>query len=597
MVERTLLPYALRRGFFLSKLKKIMTMKSFLVVIFLLFSTLSSFAYDGRHGWFVQKAPQKLIICNGENITPAENMLLESMSGLCGQATNDGTFNEMVWIDFENVSYQEILKSSLESLHISNPMRMDIWELLRYLKKRGIIKGYILYKADTSEGGNYEKRDRIDYSSNVATVYAGLMKGILVEESLESKVKDLGLVMLKDARNESPEECFERCKGQLNRGSALSIDPKVYHCRDVAIAQKLMLYYGTGRFSEQILEWVKPLSPILGWNYGNEDEYTGAITRWGHYNTATNWCRNLPVIMAASDKMTPLPVHEKEMDDISMTDAFAFHSFVVSDGDNMQWTMGDFLDSPIYYGNADGNQTPMSWTLCPVNLSVVSTSTWNRFVSAKKDNSSVVEYGGGYQYPDEFAENRPNREELLTEFARRMNWHFKKLNIKIFGFICKDVFSPEARQAYEIYAKEIEGLTGMIAIQYAPYNMGGDIVWVKNKENTDIPVVTARFSIWSGLFQDPLCGSPDYVASMINREAAKAVQEKKEKPLSWTVIHAWSDFNRTVSATDFPVKGYNAGKMSDHLLSPQVKNVSLNELLWRIRFRHDMQEKDNYAVN
>ena len=50
--------------------------------------------------------------------------------------------------------------------------------------------------------------------------------------------------------------------------------------------------------------------PILGWNYGNEDEYTGAITRWGHYNTASNWCRNLPVIMAASDKMYPLPIHE-----------------------------------------------------------------------------------------------------------------------------------------------------------------------------------------------------------------------------------------------------------------------------------------------
>lgn len=94
----------------------------------------------------------------------------------------------------------------------------------------------------------------------------------------------------------------------------------------------------------------------------------------------------------------------------------------------------------------DRNRSPVSWTLCPINLSVVSTSTWNRFVTMKKDNSSVIEYGGGYQYPDEFAKNRPNREELLIEFAQRMNWHFKKLNIKIFGFICKDVFSKEARR-------------------------------------------------------------------------------------------------------------------------------------------------------
>ena len=123
-------------------------------------------------------------------------------------------------------------------------------------------------------------------------------------------------------------------------------------------------------------------------------------------------------------------------ENIDFEDNSAFHSFVISDGDNMQWTMGEFLDSPVYYGNKDRNRSPVSWTLCPINLSVVSTSTWNRFVTMKKDNSSVIEYGGGYQYPDEFAKNRPNREELLIEFAQRMNWHFKKLNIKIFGFIC-----------------------------------------------------------------------------------------------------------------------------------------------------------------
>jgi hypothetical protein len=285
--------------------------------------------------------------------------------------------------------------------------------------------------------------------------------------------------------------------------------------------------------------------------------------------------------------MYPLPIHEIKKENIDFEDNSAFHSFVISDGDNMQWTMGEFLDSPVYYGNKDRNRSPVSWTLCPINLSVVSTSTWNRFVTMKKDNSSVIEYGGGYQYPDEFAKNRPNREELLIEFAQRMNWHFKKLNIKIFGFICKDVFSKEARRAYEIYACEIEGLTGMVAIQYSPYNMGGDIIWVKNKENIEIPVVTAKFSIWSGLFDNPLCGGPDYVAALINRDAAKASKQKdKENPLSWTIIHAWSDFSKTAHSNNLPIKGYNASKTSDQLLSPQVKNISLNELLWRIRERH-----------
>lgn len=564
-----------------------MKIKLLSALIICLLSSIMTFAYNGRHGWFIQKAPQQLILCNGEGLSRAESMLLESLSGLCGQAVNEGSFDEMVWIEINNNSYHEILKSSQKSLNITKVIRMDVWKLLEHLIKKKIIRGYILYKNDTSTGENYSRREGINYSANVATVYASLLKSVLVEESLEKRIKQSGLKKLKDARNESPESCFKRCKKQLNRSSALSIDPKVSNCRDIAIAQKLMLYYGTGRFSEQILEWVTPLSPILGWNYGNEDEYTGAITRWGHYNTASNWCRNLPVIMAASDKMHPLPIHEIKKENIDFEDNSAFHSFVISDGDNMQWTMGEFLDSPVYYGNKDGNRSPVSWTLCPVNLSVVSTSTWNRFVTMKKDNSSVIEYGGGYQYPDEFAKNRPNREELLIEFAQRMNWHFKKLNIKIFGFICKDVFSKEARQAYEIYAREIEGLTGMVAIQYSPYNMGGDIMWVKNKENIEIPVVTAKFSIWSGLFDNPLCGGPDYVAALINRDAAKASKQKdKENPLSWTIIHAWSDFSKTAHSDNLPIKGYNASKTSDQLLSPQVKNISVNELLWRIRERH-----------
>ena len=55
--------------------------------------------------------------------------------------------------------------------------------------KKKIIKGYVLYKNDTSTGENYSRREGINYSANVATVYASLLKGVLVEESLEKRIK------------------------------------------------------------------------------------------------------------------------------------------------------------------------------------------------------------------------------------------------------------------------------------------------------------------------------------------------------------------------------------------------------------------------
>lgn len=548
--------------------------------------------YNGRYGWPIQKAPKKVIICHSNNLSTPEMMLLESLSGLAAQAVNRGVFDEMVWIETNTPSYQEIFKSSLKELNIKQLTYMNVWELLNYFKKKKIVNGYIAYQADKSTGELYSRRREMNNSSNVATVYASILKGILADESLFQRMKQQGIRQLKDARSETLEQCFEKNKKFLNNCSAASIDPQVTNCRDIAIAQKLMVYYDTNALSSRILEWVTPLSPILGWNCGDEDEYTGEITRWGHYNTASNWCRNLPLIMAASDRTSLLKVNEIGPSEIDWNNHTSAHSFVMSDGDNMQWTMGNFLDTPLYYGNQNEERTPISWTLCPINLSVVSASTWNRMVATKEKQASFIEYGGGYQYPDEFAQKRSNRTELLKEFAKRINWHFKKLDLKLFGFICKDVFSQSSKEAFEIYAQEIEGLTGMLAIQYDPYNVGGDMLWVKNAKGIDIPVVTAKYSIWADLFNLPTRGAPDYIASSINRDAAKAVTTGKAD-LSLTIIHAWSDFDTTIASTDLPQKGYNVAKQADKMLSPLVRNISLNELLWRIRAMYRPEQTQN----
>ena len=64
-----------------------MKIKLLSALIICLLSSIMTFAYNGRHGWFIQKAPQQLILCNGEGLSRAESMLLESsLSGLCGQA-------------------------------------------------------------------------------------------------------------------------------------------------------------------------------------------------------------------------------------------------------------------------------------------------------------------------------------------------------------------------------------------------------------------------------------------------------------------------------------------------------------------------------
>lgn len=559
-----------------------MMKKSIALILLLTISYLPIWAeiYNNRYGWPEQKKPEKIIVCRSTR-NVAEAMLLESLSGLAAKAVNEGKFNEMVWIDVDNSSYKKLYKLSLDALNISDVKEMSIWSLVDYLKNKGVINGYILYKLEE----NNNQHIISNYSSNVATVYASLLSGVLIDESLVRTAHQHHLRNLKDVRSESLEVCFEINKKKLNNCSALSIHPLVTNMRDYAIAHKLMLYADKKALIEKILEWVTPMSPILGWGCGDEYDFTSLISEWAHFNTASDWCMNLPLISSVSSKIPLKKAKEKNLDMIDFDDKSPFHSFVMSDGDNMQWTIGSFANNDCYVGNKNATNTGISWTLCPINLSVISPFTWNELVDMQSLKNSYIEYGGGYQYPDLFAIKRANRPELLRNFAKRINFHLNKMGIKVFGFICRDVKSAQAQEAFQIYVDELTGVTGMLAVQYFPYELGGDILWYKNKEGIDIPVVTATYSLWDEIHSGrPHCGTPEYVASLINREVIS--QEKNDGALSWTIVHAWSDFSSSSKISESPAIGVNPVRATENLLLDKIKTVSINELLWRIRMKH-----------
>lgn len=350
-------------------------MKKIPIFLFFLFfvKLLHAASYDGRHGWPAQKAPSQLIVCS-PGVNAAEAMLLESLSGLAAKAVNEKRFDTMVWTEVDNVSYRKLYTSSVKALHLTDRVfRMDVWQLLDYLKKKKIVKGYILYHLASGERTSVID----DYSSNVATVYASLLSGVLIDESLQQAVLEHGLKELKDARKETLEVCFEKNKHKLNNASALSIHPQVNNLRDYAIAHRLMLYADKKDLVEKVLSWVRPLSPIMGWGCGDEYDFTSVISEWGHYNTATDWCFNLPVISSLSTRVPIKKAHEISPLNIQFADTASMHSFVMSDGDNMQWTMGSFRDNPNYVGHGELCHSGLSWTLCPTNLSIISPFTWN----------------------------------------------------------------------------------------------------------------------------------------------------------------------------------------------------------------------------
>ena len=536
-----------------------------------------------RHGWPTLKSPKKVIVCTPGK-TNAESMLLQSLSGLAAQAVNEDKFDEMVWVDTDGEDYKHVFEQSCLALNIRFFQKLDVWTLLEYLTSKGIVKGYVTYHLNSEE----KTYPITDYSCNVATVYCSLLSGVLVDSSIERKVQAYGLHCLKDARKESITECFRKNKKHLNNVSALSVHPSVSNMRDFAIAHKLMLYADERELIESVLKWVRPLSPILGWGCGDEFDATSVISEWGHYNTASDWCHNLPFLSAAAPYISLKKAKSVSLNEIDFTDSTYVHSFVMSDGDNMQWTIGGITSDTKYMGHQDAGDLHVNWTLCPINLSVISPATWNRMVTIQHKNNSIIEYGAGYQYPDLFGVKRENRKELLRLFAERVNKQLKKLDVKIFGALFQDLHSKSAQEALQIYVEEMEDITGIIAIQYHPYELGKQVLWFKNKKGISVPVITADYALWDAVdINRPHCGTPEYIASLINRETLDGASSNE---YSWTIVHAWSDFQKSSAITEVPSVGVNPIKATESHLLNSVRVVSLEELLWRVRMKYHPEQ-------
>ncbi|KAA2238968.1 hypothetical protein F0L74_22400 [Chitinophaga agrisoli] len=543
---------------------------------------LALFWLPAHAGWWPeQKPPETIVTVRIQHTTDIREMnLAQSITGLAAQALNEGLSTEGVWIQTANPDYQQYYHALVKRLKAKMAGQFNVWQLVDRYKIRGIIKGYILYDGRQA-----------DNSINLATIYAALKKGILVDVSQEAQAQAKGLSKLFDATAANLDvAAVNALLPQLNNRLLVIANPAFSNNRDYAIAHKSMVYYGVDSLLNTILNWVAPLSPVIGWNKGEEFKHIAPCTRYGLINTASDWCMNLALLSIPA--AGPLPqVRSLNPRTINWKKTGNYHAFVMSDGDNMQWAFSGFLHERDYWASPDNAVIPMSFTTCLANLSQAGSDVYNTLVKTQPAHTSVVEYGGGYYYPDLFAQSRPEPAKLLRRYAAMINEQMQRSGAKVFGFICRDLNSPAAMEAYHIYAEEIDGLTGMIAVQYSPYNSGyGKVFWVKNKQGIEIPVVTCKYQLWANL-PKPGSGNPTALAGWINEDSRSS--GKDDPAFSWTIVHAWSRFSDStghqglIKGTKTGNRGVTPVRWTKDQIDHNTQLVSLEELLWRMRMQHN----------
>jgi hypothetical protein len=552
------------------------------------------------------KALVRVVLSNDFPVSRASGeMMIQSAAGLAAKAVNEGRGDELVWVGTGNSDMEDWLSRLLKA-HPALEMRGVVgpWTLVERLGKRGIVKGYILYRADASKGNINEHRPGMNCSVNVATSLAGILDGVMVDESLEALARQHGLERLLDVRDRTQAWCFETYKDRFNRSLACAQDPLKPNVRDLAIAQQAFTGYGYGPPTLAVMRWLQPLSPILGWNGGDEFKTTELSSRWGHIQTATDWCHNLPVLMAGTEGVEQARVRHFDPSTIDWADARSAVTFISTDGDNVQWWEGSFFRSgggQSYWGSPDRGRIPFGWSCCFTHLAQLCPEAIDYAVSTQSPNDDFIEWGGGYYFPDLFAADRADRWELLAQHARR-TWALMRMNdTRLIGFNVARLDSPDTRRACEVFAGQTDGLLAILAFQYDGYEAGaGKVFWVKDGNGMDLPVVSARYSIWSQAHR-PRAGTPAKVAREI-RETVERLPPGEAR-YDWVIAHVWSFFKPAPGADekaeDIPQENATAQGGARGLtpvtwcasrLPANIRTVGPEELVWRLRMKHNPEQ-------
>jgi hypothetical protein len=572
---------------------------------------LEAIAGDGNRWWPVQAMPKAIVRLQPQHDLPslriACEMMAQSVAGLAAQAVNEGRGEELVWVATDNVDVEDWLARRLQR-HPRLEMRgaFGPWDLVDRYAKKGFIKGYILYRSDHSRGEYNQHRPGSDCSVNVATSLAGLLGGIIVDEGLRGAAEEHGLKLLMDVRDKTQAWCFETYKNQFNRRMVCTQDPRKPNVRDLAIAQKVLTAYGYDEPTPTVMKWLEPLSPILGWNGGDEIKTTEMSTLWGHVQTATDWCLNLPVLMAGTEEVSPSRVQSLDPRTIEWSDRRSAISFIDTDGDNVQRFEGNFFrssESRSYWGNPHRGRIPFGWSCCFSHLTQLCPEAIDYALSTQSTNDWFVEWGGGYYYPDRFGLRRADRWALLAQHARRTWAMMQRNNTRIIGFNVATCDSPDALKSYEIFARQTDGLLAILVFQYDRYEAGaGRTFWVKDRHGVEVPVMTARYSIWEHTNNRERSGTPAKVAREIRRTVENTVPGASPR-YDWVIAHVWSWFKKVPgpdeNAENMPqedaaaqggVRGYTPVTWCAARLPSNIRIVSPEELIWRVRMRHDTEQ-------
>ncbi|MDD3036567.1 GxGYxYP domain-containing protein [Bacteroides sp.] len=517
---------------------------------------------------------------------PYTNMC-QSLAGIVNRAVENKECDYAIWLEDPNNRYSYTLcKQELKKQGATEESKEDGIALLKSGRFSHLIKGYVL----TDITNNAE-------SSPVAAVASHVHSAIIVDVRDKTVYDEMGLNMVYDARQKTTKDAWREFKDKCNNKSLVLMGALTNDIKDFAITNGLFVLNirndkgHNWNLLNEVLDWLKPCSPIYGWEDLDEHSFVQKISEKGHLMVPCNYYMNM--------SLTSLNYSQRQKDLLvnvinpanriyPENDPNKYISYYLSDGDNVQWIFHIWYND--WFNHGQTKDVKMAFGIPSTNLSMIAPPVYKNIVDHQGVENTLVENcGGGYIYIDDFASKKDTQKEL-NSLANKVSAHMRQHRVKVLGLFTNDAKSKNARNAYQTFIKANNRLEGIIVVQYVPYNGGhGETFWFTNSDGIEIPVITVRYTLWNfGKNNSNGQGTPAYVANLL----------KKEQPdFSLIDIHAWSSFadignsdDEVGEAAKGNVSGAGAAAMCQRRLPSNFKCVSLQELIWRMRMKHNREQ-------
>jgi len=414
--------------------------------------------------------PTKLYSIRVDNMTGPERTMIGTLQGIIADISEEQIYIRPLaggydtWIDHLTTDYD------VERVDITDP-----WFLLDYFKEN--LNGYILYQVG-------------DGSINSATSLAGIEDAVLIEQSIENQAIELGLNIIHDMRGVDESWVYDNYIDQLNSDVVIQQREEFEHTfRDYAVLSNAFTFFdGNSDFQNQILAGLNPNSVMMGWGdaWSGEDVFIRAASERGVFTIPADHTHNLAPLSGFPSiqqiQVTPMPI-------TASVDTH-YVSFLFTDGDNLQWTLGNLQSDTRWFASPYRGNFDMGWGLPPSLVHAAPTvMKWyydNASIGPGQDCFIVGPSGGGYMYPSLYPQD-----ELSLHLSELVEWmslgDLSVIEILDFGsFTHIDLWDN-----YTMH----DQVSGLIYLEYGDHSEPtGTVVWSNGK-----PILSPRIKLWNGL--------------------------------------------------------------------------------------------------